>query len=283
MKIAVVGLGLIGGSLCKTIKRYTSHLCLGYDLDKNTVRQALEAGAIDEAIEPENLSQADFTIVSLHPAQTITFLREHAQDFRKGSIVIDTCGVKESIIDGIGDSLERKNVAFVGCHPIAGREFSGFAYSLGNLFDHASFIITPVESTSKQAVEAVRQFATELHFPNIVIATPAEHDRVIAFTSQLAHIVSNAYVKSPVLGYQSGFSAGSFLDLTRVAKLNESMWTDLFLMNQPSLLVELDNIILHLQEYRAAIAENDGDRLKTLLRDGRILKEESLKKNNEPC
>lgn len=281
MNIAVIGLGLIGGSFAKTIKRYTGHTCLGYDRDQAVLQKALDCHAIDEILPPEHLFRADLSIISLHPVQTIAFLREHAGDFRPGSVVMDTCGVKESILDGIGSCLEEHGVPFVGCHPMAGREFSGFDYALDNLFDQASFILTPVESTPPHAVELVEQFARELHFPHIVRSTPTEHDRVIAFTSQLAHVVSNAYVKSPVLGYQCGFSAGSFLDLTRVAKLNEAMWTDLFLFNRTSLLAELDNLIFHLEEYRGALEQNDHDRLLRLLRDGRILKEESLKANEK--
>ena len=281
MNIAIIGLGLIGGSLAKTIRRYTGHTCLGCDRDSAVLQKALDCRAIDEAISPEQLGRADLSIVSLHPVQTIAFVREHAGQFRPGSIVIDTCGVKEQILDGIGSCLAERGVSFVGCHPMAGREFSGFDYALDNLFDQASFILTPVESTPPQAVETVEALARELHFQKIVRSTPAEHDRVIAFTSQLAHVVSNAYVKSPALGYQCGFSAGSFLDLTRVAKLNEAMWTDLFLFNRTSLLAELDTLIFHLEEYRAALEQNDHDRLLRLLRDGRILKEESLKQNEK--
>ncbi|SCH27688.1 Arogenate dehydrogenase [uncultured Ruminococcus sp.] len=279
MNIAVIGLGLIGGSFCKTIKRYTKHLCMGYDLYPEVTEQALKEGAIDRDISPQELQQADFIIVSLHPTQTVSFLQEHAKYIAPGTIVIDTCGVKESILDGVEAHLCEHRIKFVGCHPMAGREFSGFSYALDNLFDHASFIITPTAQTDPVAVEQVQAFAQELHFAKVVLSTPDEHDRVIAFTSQLAHVVSNAYVKSPILGYQSGFSAGSFLDLTRVAKLNESMWTELFLMNRPSLLIELENLIRHLNEYQQALEKNDRERLKTLLRDGRILKEESLKRD----
>lgn len=281
MNIAIVGLGLIGGSFCKTIKKHTAHTVLGYDLNPRTVDEALAVGAIDHSITPDRLFEADFTVVSLHPVQTIEFLTQHAPSFRPNSIVIDTCGVKESIVTAIEPVLAQYGVFFVGCHPMAGREFSGFSYSLDHLFDRASFIITPTEQTNHSALHCVEELANSLRFQKVVTASPAEHDQIIAFTSQLAHIVSNAYVKSPSLQKENGFSAGSFLDLTRVAKLNEEMWTDLFLMNQSALSFELDTIIRHLTEYQKALKNKDSDTLKSLLRDGRILKEESLKRHEK--
>lgn len=276
MKIAVVGLGLIGGSLCKTIKRHTGHMCYGLDTDRGTIAKALDAGAIDGEISVCGLRQMDLTIVCLHPRQTIQFVLDNIASFRRGSVVMDVCGVKGAVVSALTGPLSEQGVYFVGTHPMAGREFSGFDYSQDTLFDRASFIITPESRTDARSVKIVEELAGALHFKEVVISTPQEHDRIIAFTSQLAHVVSNAYVKSPSLQNQSGFSAGSFQDLTRVARLNEDMWTSLFLMNRDSLLFELDTIIAHLEEYRDALAAGDEGGLKKLLRDGRILKEESL-------
>lgn len=281
MNIAVVGLGLIGGSLCKAIKKYTDHRVFGLDIDQKTLEMALECHAIDQAGTPELLGDMDFTIVSLHPRQTIQFILENAKRFKPGSLVMDTCGIKKAVVDAVTGPLDQAGVQFVGCHPMAGREFSGFAYSLDNLFDHASFIITPQPDTPAHIIEFFKYFAQKLQFGKIVVSTPEEHDRVIAFTSQLAHVVSNAYIKSPSLQKESGFSAGSFLDLTRVAKLNENMWTDLFIMNRDPLLFELDTILEKLGQYRDAIADGDDLRLKELLREGRILKEESLRRHHK--
>ena len=217
------------------------------------------------------------TIVCLHPKQSIDFILNNIDNFKSGSIVIDSCGVKESIINSVAEKLLEKDVHFIGCHPMAGREFSGYDFSLETLFDKASFIITPTEKTPATLVEKIKELISVIGFKKIVISTASEHDKTIAFTSQLAHIVSNAYVKSPTLQSYSGFSAGSFQDLTRVAKLNEDMWTDLFMMNKSPLLFEIDTIIENLKQYRNAI-ENDNDiTLKQLLKDGRILKEESNK------
>ena len=273
MKITVVGLGLIGGSLCKAIKKHTNHTVYGIDINKETLEMALSQNAIDAVTD--DLSLADITIVSLYPITTIDYIKENASKFKKGSIVIDTCGIKKAIVDAVTPVLAENDVTFIGVHPMTGREFSGFEYSLDNIFDDASFIITPDKSVSQTKINLIEDFAYSIRFKKVVTATPEEHDQIIAFTSQLAHVVSNAYIKSPTHQKQLGFSAGSFQDLTRVAKLNETMWTPLFLLNKDPLCFEIDYIIARLTEYRDAMQNNDAERLKALLRDGRILKEET--------
>lgn len=273
MNIVVVGLGLIGGSICKCLKKHTFHHVMGIDSDENTVRKALEQNAIDEAVSTERLGDANLSIICLYPEAICRFVKENADKFRKGSIVIDTCGVKKSIVDVCSPILDEKGVVFVGTHPMAGREFSGFDYSTDDLFDNASFIITPSENTPQIAIDLLSTLAGSIGFGNVVTATPEKHDQVIAYTSQLAHIVSNAYVKSPSVLDFNGFSAGSFLDLTRVAKLNENMWTSLFLHNKNALLNEIDQILNSITEYRDAVRDDDYQRLHDLLRDGRVLKE----------
>lgn len=271
MKITVVGLGLIGGSMCKAIKKHTNHTVYGIDINRETVSMALSQNAIDAATD--DIGLADITIVSLYPLTTIDFIKENASKFKKGSIVIDTCGIKNSIVKAVTPILAENDVTFIGVHPMAGREFSGFEYSLDNLFDEASFIITPDESVSQTKINLIEDFAYSIHFKKVVISTPEEHDQIIAFTSQLAHVVSNAYIKSPTNQKQLGFSAGSFQDLTRVAKLNEIMWTPLFMLNKEPLCFEINYIIDRLTEYRDAMQNDDYDRLTELLREGRILKE----------
>lgn len=278
MNIQVVGLGLIGGSLCKTIKRKTAHRVFGMDRDPETVKKALASGAIDEEGDLETLPKADLTIVCLYPEGTVDFLLEQRERFRKGSLVIDVCGVKGTVVSAAAAPLKKCGVRFVGCHPMAGREFSGFDYAKDDLFEGASFILTPVEETDPSAVEEVRAFALSLGFGKAVVSDPEEHDRIIAATSQLAHIVSNAYIKSPTLRHQAGFSAGSYQDLTRVAKLSEEMWTSLFLLNREALLFEVETIIGHLSQYRDALAAGNAPELKELLREGRILKEEDIER-----
>lgn len=285
MKIAVVGLGLIGGSFCKAIKAYTNHEVygVGRTLNSRSVQMALQEDAIDKAIIPSELGVADLTILCLHPQGIIDFVEENQEYFRPGSIVIDAGGVKEAIVSAVEPVLESRGVCFIGCHPMAGREFSGYAYSLPDMYKGASMILTPGEKTPEEAVLVVESLARDIRFGRIVKCTPKEHDSTIAFTSQLAHVVSSAYIKSPTTQKESGFSAGSFKDLTRVAKLNEDMWTELFLMNKEALVYEIDTIMGHLQQYRDAIADNQPEQLRELLKEGRIMKEWSLEHNkNNP-
>lgn len=273
MKIAVIGLGLIGGSFCKAITAKTQHSCYGLDLDQASISSAVSDGAIVGGIGCDELSEMDMTIVCLHPHAALDFIKANAVNFKKGSIVIDSCGVKTNIVSEAEKALIPFGVSFVGCHPMAGREFSGYAYSQASLFERASFIITPTETTNELDVSAVSEFAKAVGFARVVITTPHEHDRIIAFTSQLAHVVSSAYVKSPTLQSFNGFSAGSFMDLTRVAKLNEDMWTSLFLMNKGPLINEIETITEKLNEYKEALRSDNSEELKKLLKEGRILKE----------
>ncbi len=276
MNIAVVGLGLIGGSICKALKKNTFHHIMGEDIDPSVCEKALSCKAVDEVITPDRLGEADLTIICLYPEDIVKFVNEYADVFKAGSIVTDSCGVKEYVVERCTDVLAERSVIFVGSHPMAGREFSGFDYSTDDLFVGASYIVTPTEGTPKMAVDLLATLACCMGFEKVVSATPQQHDTNIAFTSQLAHVVSNAYVKSPSLFNADGFSAGSFLDLTRVAKLNEKMWTSLFLSNKKALLFELGNIIDHLTQYKDAIESDDADALKAILKDGRERKERSI-------
>ena len=277
MKIGIVGLGLIGGSLAKSIKKNTSYSCFGYDIDRAAVAGALAQEAIDSELSLEDMGSCDVIIVCLHPQQTIDFISDNVSRFGAETIVIDTCGVKRAIIDKVDPLCHENGVSFVGCHPMAGREFSGFAYSVDNLFEKASFIMTPTELTPMGAVSKISSLAKEIGFARIVISNPDEHDRVIAFTSQLAHIVSSAYVKSPELGLECGFSGGSFQDMTRIATMNEDMWTDLFMQNRRHLMYELDMLIQNLNKYNDALKNSDNAAMRKLIAEGRELKEENLR------
>ncbi len=275
MNIAVVGLGLIGGSICKALKRNTFHNIMGIDTDKETIAKALEQNAIDEEITPDRLNEASLTIICLYPEAIVDFVKQNADKFKKGTIVADTCGIKEYVVENCTPILEERGVYFVGTHPMAGREFSGFDYSLPDLYKGASYIITPTENTPSLAVDLLSTLASSMGFGKVVISTPEKHDKVIAYTSQLAHVVSNTYVKSPSLLDFNGFSAGSFQDLTRVAKLNEYMWSSLFMCNKKALLEEIDCFIKHFTQYKIAMENDDIDALRELLKNGRILKEKS--------
>ncbi len=276
LTIGIIGLGLIGGSFAKAIKQNTPHLVAGHDISADAVQQALDEGAIDKRLDDAALARCDMLFVALYPAATITEVTARLPRLKKGCIVTDLCGVKRVVCDALDAPCRDKGLVFVGGHPMAGREFSGFAHSLPTMFSGASFILTPTrpdDAAQAQAVTKLKHLARELGFRQTVVTTPAHHDGVIAFTSQLAHVLSNAYVKSPRAAEHDGYSAGSFKDLTRVAKLNETMWSELFLQNADCLTEELSLLINNLTAYRTALAARDGDALTRLLREGREIKE----------
>ena len=267
MLIGVVGLGLIGGSLAKAIKYNTLNTVLGRDIDLNVTLKAKLLGAIDGDLTDEKLSECDIIITGLYPQSTIDFV------IKKNAIVIDTCGVKEFVCEKLFALAEEHGFTFVGAHPMAGLHLSGFENSKVTMFNNASMILVPGGNTDINILEKVKKLFLSIGFTNIQITTAREHDRIIAFTSQLAHVVSNAYVKSPTAKLHKGFSAGSYKDLTRVAKLNEVMWTELFFENRDNLITEIDFITEELKKYSDALRSCDEEALLSLLKDGRECKE----------
>ena len=233
MKIAVVGLGLIGGSLAKTIKKHTQHTVIGIDKDKNVLDKALSLNSIDFAGDEENLKEADLTIISLYPDIIPKFIEKNKDNFKDGSVIIDTAGTKKNLCERVSE-IELSNAVFVGAHPMAGKEVSGFDNSSDNLFDNASFIFTPIEENEKLN-SFLKDFALSIGFKKTVFTTPENHDKIIAFTSQIAHVLACAYVLSPTSLNHFGFSAGSFKDVSRVAKINEELWSQLFVENSEAL------------------------------------------------
>ncbi|MGI6731963.1 MAG: prephenate dehydrogenase [Anaerovoracaceae bacterium] len=268
MKIGMIGLGLIGGSIAKAIKENTNHLVYGIDLQEPIVYKAILLEAIDGKLTDEILKECDLVIIALYPKAAMDFIQEKKTQFKKGAIVLDCCGVKEEVCNMAFPIAQENDFIFVGGHPMAGIEFSGFEYSQKTLFKNASMILTPSSDTDIRTMAKLKKLWLSLGFTHVQIATPKEHDRMIAFTSQLAHVVSNAYIKSPSADKHRGFSAGSYKDLSRVAKLNPDMWTELFFMNRDFLVEELDNIIERLNEYRQAIKIGDEEGLWKLLKEG---------------
>lgn len=268
MEIGIAGLGLIGGSLAKAISQNTDHTVYGTDLSEQVIRKAVLVDAIEQPLTDELLAHCDLVIVALYPQATIDYVKAHADDFKPGAIVVDCSGVKEMVCDALMPLAEEKDFIFVGGHPMAGLEHAGFNYAKKSLFNNASMIFTPTRGPI-ESMAILKDLFMSIGFTNIEIATAADHDKKIAFTSQLAHVVSSAYIKSPTAQEHMGFSAGSYKDLTRVAKLNEVMWTELFLENADNLTREIDEIVVHLQEYSNAIKAGDAERLQALLKDGR--------------
>ena len=269
MKVGIVGLGLMGGSMAKSIKARTSHTVYGIDLDQETMSLARLCGAIDGPLTGENLAQCDLVLVALRPQAAIDWVREKGAGIPKGAILVDFCGVKRVVVEALAPLAEEYGFSYIGGHPMAGRERGGFTASTEDLYVGASMILTPDQRTDMKLLETLRDFFFDVGFGKLTFSQPEEHDRIIAFTSQLAHIVSSAYVKSPEAQRRRGFSAGSFRDMTRVARLDEEMWTELFLDDADFLTKELGILIGHLEEYREALEARDGERLRSLLRDGR--------------
>ena len=268
MNIGIVGLGLIGGSIAKAFKSIGEHKVFGTDKNEPTIFKAKLVDAIDEPLTDENIGDCDIIITAIYPTDTVNYIIENAPRFKKGAYVFDTCGVKEVVCNPIWEFCTDYDFTFIGGHPMAGREFSGFDYSKKNLFTGASMILCPKDCTDIGFLESLKNIWTSIGFTKIQITTPEEHDKMIAFTSQLAHVVSSAYIKSPTATNHRGFSAGSYKDMTRVAKLNETMWTELFLCNRKPLTDEIDALITRLTEYSSAIKNGDDDKLFALLKEG---------------
>ena len=275
MKIAIAGLGLIGGSFAMAIKRRTNHSVAAVDSDALTVRKALEVGAID-AEGLAGFSEADVVLIALYPAAAVEFLRENARRLKRGAIVIDLCGIKRYVVDAARELFAERDITFIGGHPMAGREVSGFDGASETLFDGASMILTPDADTPIAALLLAEEFFLRIGFGSITRTDAATHDEMISFTSQLAHIVSSAYAQNPIALQFDGFSAGSFADMTRVAKLNEDMWTELFLLNADYLTEQIAVLTDNLTELRRLIAAGDANGLREVLRAGRIMKEKLI-------
>lgn len=275
MRILVVGLGLIGGSLCKAIKKYTDHTVIGQNRTLSTAQTALADGAIDEIYDGS--SSADLVIISLFPEASEKWLRDNAPSLNKNALVTEVCGIKGQFSHRLKQISESNGLRYIGIHPMAGKEFGGYPNSFAELFQKANFIITPFKDSAEEDIETLRSFVNDIGAGKIVITSPEDHDKMIAYTSQLAHVVSNAYVKSPELALECGFSGGSFQDMTRVATMNENMWTDLFMQNRENLLYEVETIIGNLEKYREALKNGDADTMRRLIAEGRELKEENLR------
>lgn len=271
MTVGIVGLGLIGGSLARAYKA-KDHRVLVYDLDTTVSSFAIMAGAADGLLEDEVLGQCDLILLAVYPKAAIAWLMEKAPLLR--NTVIDCCGVKADICS-MGFSLaEKYGFLFVGGHPMAGTHFSGFKYSRATLFKGAPMVLVPPRRDDMQLIDGIIQLLAPCEFGKFSVTTAEKHDEMIAFTSQLPHVVSNAFIKSPTAGLHKGFSAGSYKDLTRVAWLNPGMWSELFIENKGFLIPEIDGLIEQLQKYRNAMEEENREVLYRLLEEGKKRKED---------
>lgn len=273
MQVGIVGLGLIGGSFARAYQE-KGHQVYGFDRDAAVLELAQMAGVLDGILDRDTLPDCQLVIIALYPQATLDWLDQYAPTIARDTLVLDTCGVKRCICPHCFALARQYGFSFVGGHPMAGTQFSGFKFSRASLFKGASMVLVPEHRDDITFFEWVKRLLEPAEFGRLTFATAEEHDEMIAFTSQLAHVVSNAYIKSPTARRHKGFSAGSYKDLTRVAWLNETMWAELFLDNRDYLLKELDGLLSALEAYRTALAGKDRHNLLVLLAEGKQRKEE---------
>ncbi|HOO22400.1 MAG TPA: prephenate dehydrogenase [Clostridia bacterium] len=280
MKAGIIGLGLIGGSLARALKR-AGYVVYGSDISEEVMLKAELLNAIDARLSDENLAETDLLFIAVYPRGFGKVLESVAPHLKNGAVVLDIAGIKRPIVDAMKKTAEKyPNLNFVATHPMAGREYWGISHSTASLFDKASLLMVPVKADIADLVAAKKAF-TDAGCANVVVTNAQYHDKMIAYTSQLAHLVSSSYVKSPTAESHDGYSAGSFRDLTRVAKLNARMWTELIFDNRDNVIIELDTMIENLTKYRDALNEGDENRLCELLAEGNERKDRIEKASRE--
>ena len=273
MRVGILGLGLIGGSLARA---YTlaGHTVYAWDQDKSMLSFAQLCGAVDAVLAEENIGACDLILLAIYPNGSAEWLETNGHLVQPDTLVMDCCGVKREICQRCYPVAEKYGFTFVGGHPMAGSQFSGFKYSRANLFKGAPMVLVPPRFDDIALLERCKAALAPCEFGSFSVTTAEKHDRMIAFTSQMPHILSNAFIKSPTAQEHRGFSAGSYKDLTRVAWLNAQMWGELFMENKDFVLSELDVYLQNLQAYRDAVANDDLPRLVELLEEGKKRKEE---------
>ena len=272
MTVGILGLGLIGGSLARAYAM-EGHTVLACEKDESMLSFAQLAGAVDAPLTDENIGSCDLILLAIYPEGSARWLEEKAHLVSPKALVMDCCGVKQQVCDRCFPLAKQHGFTFMGGHPMAGTQFSGFKYSRANLFQGQPMVLVPHRYDDMDLLDRAKQALAPCGFGSFSVTTAEDHDRMIAFTSQMPHIISNAFIKSPTAAAHKGFSAGSYRDLTRVAWLNPSMWAELFLENREHVLPELDTLLTSLAAYRDAIAEGDQEKLIALLEEGRNRKE----------
>lgn len=275
--VGIAGLGLIGGSMGLALRRSGIQV-LGFERSPEAAARAVECGAADRT--DGTLHECSLVLLAVYPGAAVEFVRAQLEAFAPGTLIADLCGIKREVCSRLEPLCQKQGLFFLGAHPMAGRETSGIDSARADLFNGASLILTPGGSFPKELLEAFSCFMKKFAgFGSTVCTTPEHHDRMIAYTSQLAHILSSAYIQNPLCERYSGFTGGSFQDLTRVARLNSGMWGELFLKNQDMLCEQLDLLIENLTCYRKALSSGDAEKLQALMENGTRIKEELLRRS----
>lgn len=273
MNVGILGLGLIGGSLARAYA-LEGHSVYACEQDESMLSFAILAGAVHEKLNKQNVSGCELILLAIYPGGCAAWLQEYAPYIAPGTLVMDCCGIKRDICSVCFPLAEKYGFTFIGGHPMAGSQFSGFKYSRANLFEGQPMVLVPPVFDNIVLLDRVKKALAPCKFGSFSVTTAEAHDQMIAFTSQMPHIISNAFIKSPTAASHKGFSAGSYRDLTRVAWLNERMWAELFMENRDYLLQELDICIDNLTAYRKSIDNRDLQSLTQLLAEGKKRKEE---------
>lgn len=267
--IAVVGMGLIGGSYAMALRKLKPRKIYGIDINKKVLEEALEMGIIDEAYEQGGtfLKKADLVIIALYPEKTIEFIRNNINNFKKEVIITDTCGIKEEVLEKVNEFLP-KDLDFIGGHPMAGREAEGLKAASKDIFTGANYIITPNKRNKKENIKLVEKMARNIGCKNVIMITPKEHDKIISFTSQLPHAIAVSLMDSNTAGNDIGlFTGGSFKDATRVAVINSTLWSELFLLNSKNLIDEIEEFEGCIKKIKNAIKLKDKTTLDNIFKN----------------
>lgn len=273
MTVGIVGLGLIGGSFAKAYHA-AGWRVLGYDRDESVLSFTQLADAVDEPLTMDNIGTCELVLLCVRPLAAVEYLRQAAPHIGGKPVVIDCCGTKRVVCEACFPLAEQYGFTYLGGHPMAGTHNSGFKYATATMYHGAPMVLVPADHNNIELLSRVKELLSPAGFGRFSVTTAEKHDEMIAFTSQMAHVVSNAYIKSPTADRHKGFSAGSYKDMTRVAWLSPEMWAELFLENKDNLLHELDIFMAHLGEYRDAMVRDDLPALTRLLDEGRRRKEE---------
>ena len=273
MTVGIVGLGLIGGSFAKAYHA-AGHTVLAFDTDRSTYDFAVLSGTVNGPLTDETLSTCDLILIAVIPSAAVGYLKQHAAHIGPKPVVIDCCGTKRVVCTACFPLAEQFGFTYLGGHPMAGTHNSGFKYATATMFHNAPMVLVPANHNDIELLSRVKELLAPAGFSRFSVTTAEQHDEMIAFTSQLAHVVSNAYIKSPTAEPHKGFSAGSYKDMTRVAWLAPEMWAELFLENKDFLMAELDTLMANLRQYQDAMVHNDLPGLVRLLDEGRKRKEE---------
>lgn len=273
MKVGILGLGLIGGSMARAYA-VAGHTVYAADLDESTLSFAMLSGAVHGRLDEETIPACELLLLAIYPGGSAKWLEDNGRLVDSGALVLDLCGIKQEVCKRCFPVARNYGFTFVGGHPMAGSHFSGFKYSRADLYKGAPMVLVPPRFDDIDLLQRVKDAMAPCGFGMFSVTTAEEHDRMIAFTSQMPHVLSNAFIKSPTARQHKGFSAGSYKDLTRVAWLNAPMWSELFLENRENLLFELNTYLDSLTAYRDALEARDGERLTALLEAGKKAKEE---------